>query len=442
MVGIKRFALSLSAILPVFSLPLQSHKDVIPGKYIITLKPGLLRTQVNSHLVWVNNVHSRSVSGRDTTGVNKIYTINDFKGYSGSFDEETISQIQQNEDASRVPTSHSPARQLTIQQVAAVEPDMIFHTTALTTESNAPWGLGSISHTTPNFTDYIYDNAAGEGTYAYIIDTGINAAHIEFEGRASLGYNAYPDSDFVDRQGHGTHTAGTIGSRAYGVAKKTSLISVKVFDWSGVSFCLPFPSPRLGEPVSSDICPKYKSTTEIVMDGYAWAVNNITASNRAANSVVSMSLGGPKSEAFNAAIKAAYDAGVMTVVAAGNAYDDADNYSPASAPEAVTVGAVDVANVKADWSNYGSLLDIFAPGVDVLSCWIGDGNDESERLDGTSMATPHVAGLVLYLKSVEGEKVASPAAVVERLSSLGTKGVVTEEGEGSVNLLAYNGSGA
>lgn len=178
------------------------------------------------------------------------------------------------------------------------------------------------------------------------------------------------------------------------------------------------------------------------MDGFAWAVNNITASNRSAVSVVSMSLGGDKSEAFNAAIKAAADVNVVTVVAAGNSYDDASNYSPASAPEAVTVGAVDVSNVKADFSNYGPVLDIFAPGVNVLSCWIGENNDEYEWLDGTSMSTPHVAGLVLYLKSVEGEKVASAADVIARLGELATKGVVTEEGDGSPNLLAYNGSGA
>ncbi|KAH8906668.1 subtilisin-like proteinase Mp1 [Coniochaeta sp. PMI_546] len=399
MVGFKRFTLFLAAIIPASSLPLQSQENAIPGKYIITLKQGLPKAQVNSHLAWVADVHSRSLSRRDSTGVNKVYTINDFKGYSGSFDAETLAQIQDNEN------------------VAAIEPVMPVYTTALTTESNAPWGLGSISHTAPNFTDYIYDETAGAGTYAYVIDTGINAAHVEFEGRASLGYNAYPDSEFVDRQGHGTHTAGTIGSRAYGVAKKANLISVKVFDWSG-------------------------STTEIVMDGFAWAVNNITASNRSAVSVVSMSLGGDKSEAFNAAIKAAADVNVVTVVAAGNSYDDASNYSPASAPEAVTVGAVDVSNVKADFSNYGPVLDIFAPGVNVLSCWIGENNDEYEWLDGTSMSTPHVAGLVLYLKSVDGEKVASAADVIARLGELATKGVVTEEGEGSPNLLAYNGSGA
>ncbi|OIW27868.1 subtilisin-like proteinase Mp1 [Coniochaeta ligniaria NRRL 30616] len=399
MVGIRRFTLFLTAIIPASSLPFQSQQDALAEKYIITLKPGLPKAEVNNHLAWVADVHSRSLSRRDSTGINKVFTINDFKSYSGSFDPATIAQIQSNTNAT------------------ATEPVLPWSPATLTTEPNAPWGLGSISHTAPNYTDYIYDAAAGAGTYAYIIDTGLNPAHVEFEGRASLGYNAYPDSEFVDRQGHGTHTAGTIGSRAYGVAKKTELVSVKVFDWSG-------------------------STTEIVMDGFVWAVNNITASNRSAVSVISMSLGGPKSEAFNAAIKAAFDANVVTVVAAGNSYDDASNYSPASAPEAVTVGAVDVDNVKADFSNYGTVLDIFAPGVNVLSCWIGEGNDESEYLDGTSMATPHVAGLVLYLKSVEGDKVASAADVVARLGELATKGVVTEEGDGSPNLLAYNGSGA
>lgn len=120
-------------------------------------------------------------------------------------------------------------------QVAAVEPDMVWYLNDLTTQSGAPWGLGSISHTKPNFTDYVYDSAGGEGTYAYIIDTGLLTTHVEFEGRAQLGYNAYPGSDFVDLIGHGTHTAGTIGSRAYGVAKKSTLISVKVFDTGSVS---------------------------------------------------------------------------------------------------------------------------------------------------------------------------------------------------------------
>ena len=121
-------------------------------------------------------------------------------------------------------------------QVASVEPNMVWTLNALVTQSDTPWGLGSISHRAPNSTDYIYDDTAGTGTYAYIIDTGLYTEHNEFEGRAQLGYNAYPGSEFVDNHGHGTHTAGTIGSRAYGVAKKATLISVKVFDWGSVRF--------------------------------------------------------------------------------------------------------------------------------------------------------------------------------------------------------------
>src|SRR3569833_2362235 len=121
---------------------------------------------------------------------------------------------------------------------------MVWHLNALTKQTGAPWGLGSISHRTAASTDYIYDDTAGAGTYAYIIDTGLNTAHVEFEGRAQLGYNDYPDSEFVDQVGHGTHTAGTIGSRAYGVAKKSALISVKVLDQFSVSSPRP-PLPHI-----------------------------------------------------------------------------------------------------------------------------------------------------------------------------------------------------
>jgi oryzin len=116
-----------------------------------------------------------------------------------------------------------------------VEEDAVWELYELTTQADAPWGLGSISHQTENSTDYIYDTAGGVGTYAYIIDTGLLTTHVEFEGRASLGYNAYPNTSFVDLVGHGTHVAGTIGSRAYGVAKQASLISVRVFDTGSVS---------------------------------------------------------------------------------------------------------------------------------------------------------------------------------------------------------------
>ncbi|KAK4185612.1 putative serine protease with a subtilisin domain [Podospora australis] len=413
LVGLSALSFSPSFALPVIKRDEAATAVPIPGKYIVTLKPGVSPTHVKTHLNWVRDVHARSLSHRDTSGVDQVYKIgNDFNGYAGSFDDDTIQQIRGSND------------------VTAVEQDMVWplltvptSTTRrdLTMQSGAPWGLGSISHRAPNFTDYIYDPSAGEGTYAYVIDTGLRTTHVEFEGtRGTLGYNAYPDSEFVDQIGHGTHVAGTLAGKAYGVAKKATVVAVKVFDYGS-------------------------STTAIVLDGYVWAVNNITASNRAANSVISMSLGGPKSAAFNSAIAEAYANGILSVVAAGNDGLDASNGSPASAPEALVVGAVDVNNERPKWSNFGSLVDIFAPGVDVLSAWNWDDNDFL-AIEGTSMATPHVAGLVLYLKSLEKTvtgKVASTAVeVVTKVRSLGTQGVVRNGGKGSPNLLAYNGNGA
>lgn len=182
-----------------------------------------------------------------------------------------------------------------------------------------------------------------------------------------------------------------------------------------------------------------QSTTDIVLDGYNWAVNNITkTSGRAGKSVISMSLAGGKSDAFNTAIANAYKKGVLTIVAAGNSGDDAANYSPASAPSAITVGAIDSNNNRASWSNYGTVVDIFAPGVNIQSAWIG-GNASTNILSGTSMATPHVAGLALYLKGKE-TGLSSPASITNRILNLSTKNKVSTAGVGSPNRMAFNGA--
>lgn len=165
-------------------------------------------------------------------------------------------------------------------------------------------------------------------------------------------------------------------------------------------------------------------------------MEHIIDSGRAANAVISMSLGGPVSQAFNTAVEAATSNGVLSVVAAGNSFADASNYSPASAPSAITVGAVDVNNNKPGFSNFGAVVDVFAPGVDVLSTWIG-GEDATNTISGTSMACPHVAGLALYLKGLEG--LASPGEVADRIVELATEDVVGSPGTGSPNRLAYNG---
>lgn len=152
-----------------------------------------------------------------------------------------------------------------------------------------------------------------------------------------------------------------------------------------------------------------------------------------------MSLGGGKSQQTNDAVAAAVSAGIFVAVAAGNDGVDAKNTSPASEPTVCTVGATDINDAKPSFSNFGSLVDIFAPGVNIKSSWIGS-NSAVNTISGTSMATPHVAGLAAYLLALEGLK--SPATLMTRIQTVSTKNVITSAGSGSKNYLAYNGNGA
>ncbi|KAE8375161.1 Alkaline protease 1 [Aspergillus bertholletiae] len=401
MQSIKRTLLLLGAILPaVLGAPVQETRrasEKLPGKYIVTFKSGIDEAKIQEHTTWATNIHRRSLERRGASGdlpvgIERNYKINQFAAYAGSFDDATIEEIRKNED------------------VAYVEEDQIYYIDGLTTQKNAPWGLGSISHKGQQSTDYIYDTSAGEGTFAYVVDTGVNVDHVEFEGRASKAYNAV-GGEHVDGVGHGTHVSGTIAGKTYGISKKASILSVKVFE---------------GE----------SSSTSIILDGFNWAANDIVSKKRTSKSAINMSLGGGFSQAFNDAVENAFAQGVLSIVAAGNENSDAGQTSPASAPDAVTVAAISKNNARASFSNYGSVVDIFAPGQDILSAWIGS-NTATNTISGTSMATPHIVGLSLYLAALEN--LSGPEAVTKRLKELGTQGVVTDV-QGSPNLLAYNGN--
>ncbi|KAI0597288.1 peptidase S8/S53 domain-containing protein [Biscogniauxia sp. FL1348] len=411
--NLRRIALALGALLPAAlaaptTVPRLEQRAAIPGKYIVTLKTDATSAEVESHLSWVSDVHKRSLSKRSTAGVEKTYNISSWSAYAGEFDDATIEEIKNN------------------PEVAEVEPDYEMYLwgfeesekRALTTQSSSTWGLGTISHRASGSTSYIYDTSAGAGTYAYIVDSGVLISHNQFGGRASLGYNAV-GGQHTDTLGHGTHVAGTIGGSTYGVAKQANLISVKVFQGA-------------------------EGSMSTILDGYNWAVNDIISKNRESRSAINLSLGGPASSTWTRAVDAAYNSGVISVAAAGNGDQfgnplPVSSQSPASAPNALTVGAIDSRWRPASFTNYGAGVDIMAPGVDVLSSYIGS-NSATDSLSGTSMATPHVVGLVLYLQALENLN--TPAAVISRVKALGTSGKITGTLSGSPNLVSYNGNGA
>ncbi len=235
------------------------------------------------------------------------------------------------------------------------------------TQSGATWGLDRIDQVSlPLNTSYSY-TAAGVGVDAYIIDTGILGTHTEFTGRMKSGYSAISDRrGTTDCNGHGTHVAGTVGGKNYGVARAVSLIPVRVLDCRG------------------------SGTNSGVIAGINWAITNHKPGVKA---VANMSLGGGASSALDTALNNLIIDGVTVVVAAGNSSADACNYSPARVPNAITVAASTSTDAVASYSNIGTCVDIIAPGSGITSSWIGS-NTAINTISGTSMASPHVAGTI------------------------------------------------
>ncbi|MER5466405.1 S8 family peptidase [Streptomyces sp. NPDC002668] len=280
------------------------------------------------------------------------------------------------------------------------------------TQPNATWGIDRIDQRNlPLSKTYTYNTTASNVT-AYIIDTGIRTSHSEFGGRASIGTDTVGGGqNGQDCNGHGTHVAGTVGGKTYGVAKGVKLVAVRVLDCQG------------------------SGTTAGVIAGIDW----VTA-NAKKPAVANMSLGGSADAALDNAVKKSIGSGVSYAIAAGNGNflglpANACNYSPARVPEAITVGATDNTDRRASFSNYGTCLDLFAPGVNITSSW-KDSDTATNTISGTSMATPHTAGAAaLYLAT---HATASPVQVRDALVNGATSGKVQDPRTGSPNKLLYS----
>lgn len=276
-------------------------------------------------------------------------------------------------------------------------------------ELSASWGEDRIDQRDLPLDKYYGYAYTGAGVKAFIIDTGIRTSHSEFGGRASIGYDSVGDGqNGNDCNGHGTHVAGTIGGDNYGVAKGVSLIAVRVLNCSG------------------------SGSISGVIAGVDYVTQNHQPDQA---SVANMSLGGSASTALDTAVKKSITDGVTYAVAAGNSNQDACRFSPARVSDAITIGATTKTDARASYSNYGACLDMFAPGSGITSAWIGS-DSATNTISGTSMATPHAAGIAaLYL---EFYPKADPATVAAALKSNATSNRLTSTGRKSPNLLLFS----
>lgn len=370
-----------------------ANPEAIEGQYIVVLSQGAGRVAAQTVAQALDSQNAGALVrglGLDPQGVSiqNIYS-QALNGFSARLSAQNLSRLRANPD------------------VKYIEQDGVMRATA--TQSGATWGLDRIDQRNlPLNGSYSYDTTAS-GVKAYIIDTGINTSHTNFGGRAVWGTNTTGDGTNSDCQGHGTHVAGTVGSNTWGVAKGVQLVAVKVLGCDG------------------------KGSNSGVIAGVNWALNN-----KSGPAVANMSLGGGFSQAVNDAVNNAAARNLVMVVAGGNENQNACNVSPASAASAITVGATTRTDARASYSNYGSCLDLFAPGSDITSTWIGSAT-ATNTISGTSMATPHVVGAVALI--LAGNAGASTATVTSTLLGNTTPGKVSGAGTGSPNKLLFTGEG-
>ncbi|EKM53638.1 uncharacterized protein PHACADRAFT_260098 [Phanerochaete carnosa HHB-10118-sp] len=383
---------SVRSTFKIAPLLVEEHPHgTVNNSYIVMLKPQTGSEVLQNHMNFVQLAHQEAplVGDELAEGLRHVYDGH-VKGYAGMFNEAVVDRIRQ------------------LPEVDYVERDQIVRTlevesvldSSMKTQNNAPWGLARVSYrkrlSLGTFTKYVHDPAGGEGVDVYVIDTGINIKHEDLEGRASWG-KTLPQNDVdEDKNGHGTHCAGTIASKTYGIAKAARVIAVKVLGSNG--------SGTMSDVVAGVMFASESATAKAKQAKAEFAATGKTSHK---GSVANMSLGGGQSRALNDAVNSAVDEGLNFAVAAGNDDRDACNYSPAAAESAVTVGASTITDERAYFSNHGKCVDVFAPGLSIKSTYIGS-TTATTTMSGTSMASPHTAGLMAYLLSIYPSKGFNP----------------------------------
>lgn len=396
-------AVSLALCAPAAASELRRVGNAIPDQYIVVFKEDVMRGKANEKRAKAGKKHApaadeydpelETVVDEEIVDVAVLYDLQVERRYSQALqgmsvraDDKAIKKL------------------LKDQRVAFVEEDGYVQLSA--TQSNATWGLDrSDQRDRPLNGTYVYDYTASN-VRAYVIDSGINASHSDFGGRVLAGATAINDGRGAgDCNGHGTHVAGTIGGATWGIAKAVRLVPVRVFGCTG------------------------GSANSTIISGIDWVRTNAVKP-----AVANMSLGGGASSATDTATNNLINSGVTVVVAAGNDNANACNYSPARVANAITVGSTTSTDARSSFSNFGSCVNIFAPGSSIRSAWYTS-NTATNTISGTSMASPHVAGAAaLYLAANPS---ASPATVRSAIYNKASTNKLSGIGSGSPNRLLY-----
>jgi subtilisin family serine protease len=373
------------ATVPALAGEFRTARNPVQGQYIVVFKDGTASLAGERTSAPRVGAKAREVAGKHRATVVRSFD-RALRGFVARADDRAL------------------ARLLADPNVAYVEEDGYVSINA--TQTGATWGIDRIDQRDlPLNQTYNYDTTAS-GVHAYIIDTGVLLSHSQFTGRMGNGFDAVTSGGNAnDCNGHGTHVAGTVGGTTFGVAKGVTIHPVRVLGCNG------------------------SGTNSGVIAGMDWVANN-----HVKPAVANMSLGGGASTATDDAVQRMVSAGVTVVVAAGNSNDNACNYSPARATNAITVGSTTSTDARSSFSSFGSCLDIFAPGSSITSAWYTS-STATNTISGTSMASPHVAGVAaLYLASNPS---ATPAQVTSAIINASTPNKVTSPGTGSPNRLLY-----